>query len=139
MLLGNFELSKKNEYINSEDELVFNNKKLNTNEKIYQDIAIFVGNYENDFSDKLEKSIKILPLLSLEYMKINSLYPEVSKIILDNKNQIDEVVEDINIFKTQTSKIFAGVATIIGVDGAIDGTINLSIRSKVRGTLHLLS
>ncbi len=111
-ILGNFELSKKNDYILSE--------------KTITDIAIFVGNLDTQFSEELKKSIKILPLLSLEYMRINSLYPNVSEIISGNNNvnHIDGVVEDINIFKTQTGKIFAGVAAIIGVDGAIDGTIN---------------
>ncbi len=83
-------------------------------------------NVEIDKNNTLSKSVKNCPILFLEYLRINSIIPIYQKI--DDRQELNSLVKEIendfSFLKKSSGKIISSIAVILGVDAAVDGTID---------------
>ncbi len=119
LLLGDYSQKEISPYYVDDDVLhnlryVFDEKESPSNKMQY------VGD--------LEKTIKIIPILSLEYLRIASVFPQFfnennQETPIIPKDEIEEIVNDYDFLRSQKGKVVAGLAIILGIDAA-DGTIH---------------
>lgn len=74
--------------------------------------------------------LEFLPILMFDWIRLTQVYQLVypdSQNVIDAKNvktMLDRVGDELNAEKAGLSKTLVAVASILGVDGAVDGTIN---------------
>jgi len=113
-LLGDFSQPEKTDYLVSKNTV----SDINT---------LFITDENNlQFSHEFENSIKTLPLLCLEVIRIGTIKSqnfELGKHNLSTNDKIEKVFGDIDILQSKASLILPGVFAILGID-AIDGKID---------------
>lgn len=115
-LLGNFDPPKPDREKGLINEDIINDYKI-----------IFNPKNKTTLSLKQKKAIELMPVLATEFIRINTIYPELSKIAKNEtipKDQMDEITQDFNVQKKHYHTILAGIGGIIGIDGAVDGKID---------------
>jgi len=119
-LLGNFEQPKETEFLICNDN-VEDIKKL-----FHPNLNKEVG---PKFSDQYNKSIEVLPLLFLEFLRITTISTvketngEVSQPKPQENGEIPEILKFAKDFKPNSELILPGIAAMFGID-AMDGNID---------------
>jgi len=98
----------------------------------FRDDLAFLFTYTRDIqpgrNNTLLTSLKYIPVLVLEYLRINSIIPINENVTFEDKNSFHEFAEkietDFSFLKTKRGKIISAIGVILGVDGAVDGKID---------------
>ena len=78
------------------------------------------------FSDKFNYSLKVLPLLYLEFIRIATIHTkriELDQQALSTNDKIHEILRDAEVLQPKNNFIRPAISAILGVD-AIDGEMN---------------
>jgi hypothetical protein len=148
-----------NRTLNEDTQLKLGRRLLSGNDKYFGDKEnLLLGESQSDFqidedlmnnlkiltkkdsgemhitNDKLEASIKIAPSLIVEYIRLNSIYPEFITSELKPKELKKENIGDSFREQHKYNKIIlGGIGAILGVD-SLDGEIN-SIQALLNATV----
>lgn len=103
----------------------------------YKALLLLFGNAKKDENKNLalsgkpelgmEKALDALPLIALEWVRLSQVFKVGSPQNVeakDYKPMFDAIAGEIQVEKAGLNKVVVGVASVIGVDGAVDGTIN---------------
>ncbi len=82
-------------------------------------------NDNSELSLNHKKAIELMPVLATDFIRINTIYPELfaNTETIPNE-QMEEIIQDFSTQKKHYHTILAGIGGIIGVDGAVDGKID---------------
>lgn len=113
-LLGDFLQPEVTDYLVSQDTV--------------EDIKILFipGKINLKFSNDLKHSIKILPLLYLEFIRIATINPhffELGKHNLSPEDKIKDIFGDTEFLQSKANLILPGIFALLGID-AVDGKID---------------
>ena len=121
-LLGNF--STDSEADNMLDEAVLNDLRLFCS-------PTFKGE-NTEFSRNLKKSVSLVPVLALEFIRLTCVVPNLAAYLheLKKKERKDvDILEQISLnfqsIQGNSGKILFGMASMLGIDVAVDGKIDV--------------
>jgi hypothetical protein len=119
------------------------NSNCAVSEETVNDVSILFSPKKIDlqFSEKLNHSIKTLPLLYLEFIRIGGINPQLfdlGKHNLSSEDKIKEVFGDTDFLQSKANLILPGIFAILGIDaidGEIDSVTALSSALGVKSTI----
>jgi len=101
---------------------------LQNDKDLFNNISYIYSNNDIGLKGDYYKTMKLIPVLALEFLKISMSSPEVIKLVEGYNNKRDEnslnrIIDNNNDLIEKSGKIITGIALVLGLDMA-DGTIN---------------
>ncbi len=112
----------------------YNKKYSNTDHEFISDDNlsdfkyIFSKQNENkEASDHFQKSLEVLPLITFEFQRILSIFPEfmdINRKEMKPEDSINEIVNNFKFLKESKGQVIKGMAYMLGLDYLPDGEID---------------